>query len=228
MPLSDKYKMDDFHCESLDLRLTFPPEEIDRELFLKAAEAVSPGGAAEDDDGNIDLGASFGSLAKPPRHHAHLRVRLYKDRDSRADFSFHKSPEEIDDEGGPPYLEDCVRWFGEFLTTDSVKARVTAEFSFDSSFSPAIALPFPLVTANKQLAGALVTGLSVLFPGESPQSAIIQSAGDEVYVYFSCWSDISPSTFDWIAELRKISGPVNALVRKQEVSNEKSDEVDKD
>jgi len=217
-PLVD---MEDFHCDTFDLNFQFKPEEINRDAFLKAVSEAPYVDENTDNNEEVDVGLSFGSREQPPKLHAHLRVRVTKER-GRADLSYHASPMKVDDVK-PPHAEELMQWLSEFFTFENVKARVGAKYDLDESFSPVIALPFPLVTSEKGLTGSLVTGMSLLLPKEpEPLLAIIQSAGDETDIFISTSTEINLRNFDLLAELKRLSKTLYSLVKqKQEVGNEK-------
>jgi hypothetical protein len=217
--------MEDFYCDTLALRFPFTLEDIDRDAFKKAISDVPYidefNDADDADEEKLDAAVSFGSRDNPTKYHAHLRLRLRKEG-GRVDLSYHQSPLEVDDVQ-PPYLEDCAQWVAGFFKVDKFNAHITSSYIFDDSFSPVIALPFPLVTTEKALGGSLVTGLSLLLPkDESSEMVIIQSSGDDIWISHNATSEVSLKDFDLSTELKRLSATIKSLVKKQGTHNAKS------
>ncbi len=195
---------------------------MEGEAFLKAVTEDRGTSLVTDADGDADVAFSFGSPDTSIDYHAHMRVFLKKDQSGRLELSFHPGPLEYSQET-PPYVDECARWLGGFFKSDRPRTHVHANYSFGKSFAPIIALPYPLTPSEKALAGALVTGLSLLLPnGGASKSVIIQSAGDETYIFLRRETEIDLKSFDLFAELRFLATEVNSFVRKQEASNETS------
>lgn len=213
--------MEDYHCDTFALYFQFKPEELNRDALLEAVKGTPYDDEYQEySDDSVDIALSFGSRDNPNRYHAHLRVRLREDN-GRLDLSYHQSPLEVE-EVEPPYLEDCAQWLGGFFKFDKVKARIHTSYIFDDSFSPIIALPFPLVTTEKALTGSLVTGLSLLLPkDENPEMVIVQSSGDNVWISHSMENEISLKDFDLSTELKRLSTSINPLIKKQVIRSEK-------
>lgn len=208
--------MKDFNCEMLDLSFGLSsPEEIDQDAFLKAI-GVENKEEQIDEDGDMVFPLNIGAREKATDYHVHLRAIFYKDGKSRFDLNYHESRAETVDES-PPYAENTAQWLGGFIKTDKVAARLGAEYTFDKFYSPIIALPFPLVTPEKAVAGALVTGISLVLPKEeSSESVIIQSSGDETHIFLSSMTNISLKDFELFTELERLATSVNSLMRKRE------------
>lgn len=210
--------MERYYCDSLELRLPFPSGEMDAEAFVKA---VAERGLKTDadKDGDRDIALVFGRPDPSVNYHAHLRVLLRKDGSGRIDLSFHLGPSG-DTEEQPPYIEDCAKWLGGFFKKKKQQMHVHANYTFDKSFSSVVTLPFPLTTSEKALSGALVTGLGLLLPNEeaSKKTVIIQSAGDETYIFLRAEEEIDLDGFALFSELETLSVVVNTLVKKQEVA----------
>ena len=206
--------MEDFHCEMFEVSLRFPEESIDQDAFLKAAD-IQDKTEFTDEDGDFLLGLTFNDHAPSIDYHAHMRVLFFKDGRNKIDVRYHQSSPRGTEEK-PPYAEECARWLGSFFKVNSLTARISAAYTFDKSFSPILNLPFPLISSEKALAGSLVTGLSILFPKETPESVIIQTEDGDTSLFFSTKSEINLKELDLITELEKLSVRISSLLKKQE------------
>ncbi len=214
--------MEDFHCEMFQLNFPLTAEQLDKAAFLKAA-SMDDDDEYTDDEGEVDVVRSFGNREGDPQYHAHMRVRLNKEGKGRVEVGFHESPMGVEDKK-PPYAEDCVQWLGKFIKVEEVAGHIHTAYTFDKSFTSIIALPFPLVTAEKALAGSTVSGLSVLLPKELPSDmAIVQWGGDETYLSLSASYKVNLKNFDLAFELERLSTSVNSLIKKQETDDESGD-----
>lgn len=212
----------DFYIDSFELRLEFSPVEFDSDAFLKAV--AERGTKIETHDGgDTDVGFSFGSLDQSVTHHAHLRVRLKKSGSGRAEISYRSGSLE-DEKEQPPYIEDCAEWFGGFVKAEKVLAHIHVNYTFDKSFSPVLPLPFPLVTSEKALAGASVTGVALVLPNDEglSRTVIIQGGAEETFIFLRMDNNIDLKSFDLFSELKTLSGVINPLIKKQESSNDRS------
>lgn len=208
--------MEDFHCEMLELSLSFSSEEMDQDAFLQAA-GIENKEEHTDSDGDFAMDLTFGAREESTSYHAHMRVRFFNDGNNVIRIGYHASRAEAIGDVEPPFVEDCAQWLGGFYKIAKIPARISGTYTFDKSFSPVFSLPFPLISSEKTLAGSLVTGLSILFPKEEPESAIIQSTPeDETMVFFNTWSKLDLEKFDLLTELERLSTSVNSLVREQE------------
>jgi hypothetical protein len=206
--------MEDFHCEMLELSLRFSSEDMDQTAFLKAA-GIENREEYTDEDGDFATAVSFGAREQSTDYHAHMRVRFFKEGEHRIEISYHDSRGEAIEDVKPPYAEDCAQWVGGFFKGDKVAVRISAAYTFDKSFSPVVSLPFPLTSSEKALAGSLVTGLSILFPKEIPESAVIQmGSDDDTMVFFNTKAELNLKEFDLLGELKRLAVSVNSLVKK--------------
>ena len=211
--------MEDFHCEMFELYFQFPREEVNEDAFLEAIRHLLAD-EYTDEEGNVDVAFSFGSREEEPKLHAHLRVRLRKEKKSRVELSYHRSSMEVEDVQ-PPYAEDCAQWLGVFFKTEEMDARINAAFTFDKSFSPVFVLPFPFTSPEKALAGALVTGMSLLLPNEDgSDTVIIQKADSDTFIFLNRKTKISLKIFDLSAEVERASTVVRPLVKEQGADDE--------
>jgi hypothetical protein len=207
--------MGSFHCEMLELSLRFSSDDMDQDAFLKAA-GVEDRKEFTDEDGDFLMALTFNEHEHSTDYHAHMRLLVFKDgRNNKIDLRYHQSKPRGTEEK-PPYAEGCARWLGSFFRVDSLTARISAGYTFDKSFSPVVNLPFPLISSEKALAGSLVTGLSILFPKETPESVIIQTEDADTSLFFSTKSEVNLKEFDLITELEKLSIRVNSLLKKRE------------
>lgn len=207
--------MEGFHCEMLELSLRFSSEDMDQDAFLKAA-GIDNREELTDEDGDFLAAVTFQGHEQGTDYHAHMRVLFFKDdRNHMIDLRYHQSPPKPTDEE-PPYAENCARWLGDFFKVDKVTARISASYTF-KSFSPVISLPFPLISSEKALAGSLVTGLSIVFPREVTESAVIQAgSGDDTTVFFNTRSELNLKEFDLFSELARLSSSVHSLVKQRD------------
>jgi hypothetical protein len=208
--------MEGFHCEMLELSLRFSSEDMDQEAFLKAA-GIDNREELTDEDGDFAMAATFEGHEQSTDYHAHMRVLFFKDGPNHMiDLRYHQSPPKPTDEK-PPNAEDCAQWLGDLFKVNKVTARISASYRFDKSFSPVISLPFPLISSEKVLAGSLVTGLSLLFPREVTESAVIQAGSDDdTTVFFNTKSELDLKKFDLLSELARLSSSVNSLVKQKD------------
>jgi hypothetical protein len=207
--------MGDFHCETLEMSLSFSTEDIDQDSFLKAA-GVEDRKEYTDSDGDFAMDLTFGAREESTDYHGHMRIRFFSDGNNRIRISYHDSKAEAIEDVQPPYIEDCMQWLGAFFKADTIRARISVTYTFDESFSPVVSLPFPLVSSEKVLAGSLVTGLSILLPKEQTESAIIQMTPEGgAMVFFTTLHDVELEKFDLLTELERLSASVDSLIRKQ-------------
>lgn len=212
--------MEDFQCESFDIRILFRLQEFDKDAFLKAAK-IKDESEYVDEDGDLFLFLSFASRSKPPKDHAHLRILIHKDGAGEATLSYHQAGKKKVDEK-PPHLEDAAKWFGACFRQDTVTARITATYKFGmKEFSTAIPLPFPLVADDKALAGLKVAGLALQYPKDHLiQHVILERLKTRIYLSVRQKATaIKLKKFDLFVELEKQRGTVSSLVREQEKSN---------
>jgi hypothetical protein len=210
--------MEDFHCNMLELNISFSADEFDKDALLKEFD-VEDESEYIDEDGDLVLGVSFGSREEALKQHAHLRIVIFKDKKGLATLGYHKSGMKIDDKK-PPYVEDCAQWLGGFFKDDEIVARINAGYEFNKEFAPTIALPFPLVASNKALAGLKVTGLSLRFPEDAPiETAVLQHGMEKTYLYLLGKSAIKLKEFELDKELEALTVSVDSLVKRQENPN---------
>jgi hypothetical protein len=210
--------MEAFHCDMLEVSLRFPSEDMDQDAFLNAA-GVEDREEFTDEDGDFLMSLTFNEHEPSTDYHTHMRVRFFKDGRNMIDLRYHQSAPRATDEK-PPYAEDCAQWLGGFFKVDKVKVRISAAYTFDNSFSPVLSLPFPLISSEKALAGSLVTGLSILFPKETPESVVIQAGSDDTTLFFNTKSEVNLEEFHLLDELARLSASVNSLVKQQENSSD--------
>ena len=199
--------MGDFHCDTFEMRIRFKPQEMNVEAFLKAlAEkeiATSP-----DADGDTEVTLTF--PGDKETHHAHLMVNLWKSGRGRAELSYHSSGT-IKGAAAPSSADNCAQWLGTFFR-DKVTAHAHVNYTFDKSFTPTVALPFPLVTPDNVLAGSMVSGLELTLPNESDPT-ILQRHDDKIFVFLRNTFQLDLVQFNLATELQKLSGTVNKLVK---------------
>jgi len=201
--------MGDFHCDTFEMRIRFEPHEMNTEAFLKA---VADQGISMEPDADGDTEVTLTFPGDKDAHHAHLTVNLWKSGRGRAELSYHSSDTEKGAKA-PSSADNCAQWLGEFFR-DKVTAHVHVNYTFDKLFTTTITLPFPLVTSEKGLAGALVSGLALVFPNDAG-SAIIQRVTNETFLFVRQTIQVDLKDFSMFTELERLSELVNNLVVKQ-------------
>jgi len=211
--------MKDFNCEALQLNFWFSLDEMDQDAFLKAL-GIENKEEHTDEDGDIGIALSFTARDETTDYHAHVSTWFFKDGRNKIEISYHDSKTERTD-NEPPFVEDCTQWLANFFNVDKVTARRSASFTFGKSYSSVVNLPFPLISTEKALTGTLVTGLSILFLKETPETAILQtSPDDETMLFFNTSSDLNLREFNLFKELERLSPSIDSLVKKRENSGE--------
>jgi len=213
--------MEDFQCETFDIRIPFTLGEFDKGAFLKAAKIKNESDYV-DEDGDLSIFLSFGSRSKLSKTHAHLRIIIHKDETGLATLSYHQTGKKRVVDEKPPYLEDTAKWLGAFFRQDKVKVRITTRYRFDrKEFSTTIPLPFPLVADDKALTGLKVAGLALQYPKDHLiQHVILERLKTKIYLNVRQKErSILLKKFNPFVELEKLRATVSSLVREQEKSN---------
>lgn len=207
--------LEDFHCDTLELFFQFEAEDFDREAFDNAISEVEEVERYSDDEVD-EYSLSFGSSDESRKPHAHLRLRLRKEKPSAVELSYHNSKlKDVSDK--LPLVDGCARWLGGFFKSEKIEIHIHAGYTYDDSYSSVIPLLFPLATTEKALVGAYVTGMSILLPKDgAADSAIIQGTADQTVLFLSNTSEIDLKSFDLRSELERLSTAVDALMRKKE------------
>ena len=200
--------MDDFHCNTFEMSVRFKPREMDVDAFLKAL-AEKGIDAKPDADGDTRVALTF--PGDKETYHAHLEVKLWKSGRGRAELSYHSGIEK-EVKISPSSADNCARWLSTFFK-DTLRAHAHVNYTFDKSYATTVALPFPLVTDEKTLAGAMVSGLALKLPGQT-NTAILQRIDDKIFIFFRNTFQVDLARFDLISELEKISSTVGKLVKK--------------
>lgn len=197
--------MEDHSCEFLELEIRVPIEQFDKEAFLNDVKTVF------DEKKGTHMWA-FGSLEKPEKQHAHLRVDFRREKHVKFTITYHNFAIDAKDIR-PPYMEDCVQWLGKFFKEDLVPADLMAAFRFDENYAPIISLPFPLLAASKQLLGSEVTGVSIRLPSAMKiRRAIVQRDKDDTVVQIETKWRMRIKEFDLSKKLEQLSVTVLMLV----------------
>ena len=157
----------------------------------------------------------FDSSRYPGEQHSHIDIDFRSPKRGEFTIVFHgfeykgKGKDE-----GPPYMEDCVPWFGKFFKNDNMLVDTYCSFEFGDNYSSALALPFPLVTENRELAGSLVMGMNIELVGQTRiKSVIIQTENDLLFVTGYGRARIKLRDFDFEVELNKISDIMMKFVK---------------
>lgn len=200
--------MDDFHCNTFEMRVRFKPLEMDVDALLKAL-AEKGIDTNPDVDGDTKVALTF--PGHKGTYHAHLEVNLWKSGRGSAGLSYHSG----ETEKGDHHLAsagNCAQWFGGFFK-DTLTAHVHVNYTFDKSYATTVALPFPLVTDDKTLAGAMVSGLALKLPNQTDPT-ILQRIEDRIFIFLRSTFQVDLAEFDLISELEELSSTVGKLVKK--------------
>jgi hypothetical protein len=212
--------MKNFCCDMLILGFRFATEEIDQDALIKAA-GIENKEEYIDEDGDFMMGVSLDASEEATDYHAHMRIQFYKNGKNLIEITYHSGGIKVEGTR-PPHVENCTQWLSNFFKNDKLNSRVMAAYEFDKSYLPVVSLPFPLVTPEKELAGSLVTGLSLVFPPREggPETAIIQRYDEQVFLSLTAGGDVSLKDFNLLTKLEELSVSVNSLVKKWEAENE--------
>ena len=216
--------MDDFQCDMLELNAEFEREALDEGAFLEAAREINPDELEVGEEGNTQVTLSFAIPNEPLKPHAHLTVKLNKAGKGRLELRFHNSTVEWEPGEGRerrPKVYDCAQWLGRFFRGDTVEAHIHAAYIFDDSFVPTVSLPFPLVTSEKGLAGALVLGISLLLPKEhGVATAALQATPKGItYLFITTTDATNLKEFNLDAELERLSPSINTFVKRRDTND---------
>jgi hypothetical protein len=217
----------DFHCEMLELNLRLGPEEIDGSKLLAALRVKEEEPVLdEEEDGDVTIVRTFGNRNPDTDYHGHLTITLAKEGKSRVELRYHADSIEIEDEKSP-YIEDVAAWLSEFITGEEVSCRLNVAYTFDNSFAPTIALPFPLATSEKALTGASVRGVSIQFPDHDPLDvAIVSRAPEATYISIFATPTVRLKEFDVLTELKRLTPSMDSLIRRQEPDNAENQQTE--
>ena len=198
----------DCRCIQFELHLYFSSKQFNRTAFERAVKRK-----IEDD---THSSWTYVSKDEKRREHAHISLFLSSESKHRARFTFLPFQGDATD-GKEPFLEDCVNWFGSFIKSNVIKTAIRGEFFFDEQYLPVVSLPFPIVGQTKDLAGSIVKGMSIEFPPKfGLDLAIIQSIDEYIAISAFREKSVSLKRFNLDNEVKKITSPVMALVRKVE------------
>ncbi len=208
--------LEEYHCDTFQLRMQFDTGEMDVERFL---EAVSERGIATDADadGVREIELVFGGEEEVEvTCHAHANVRIWKDNSGRVELSYHAGTS-VDGLEPPPTLADAPSWLGQFFADKPLTTHIHVNYTFDQSYEPTISLSFPLVASNKQLAGAVVTGLAFTLPTEPKTTVILQSgATNQTYLFLRRTIQTQLKEFELNMELQNLTSLVSVVIKKAE------------
>jgi hypothetical protein len=220
----------DFHCEMLELTLRLGPEQIDGSKLLEVLrgkeELDEEEAGDEDEDGDMTVVRTLGHREPSTDYHGHLTITLAKEGKSRIELRYHAETLEIEDEK-PPFIEDVAAWLSEFIAREEISGRLNVAYTFDKSYAPTIALPFPLATSEKALAGASVRGISIQFPDKHPLDvAIVSSSPEATYISIFAVTNVRLKEFDVLTELRRLIPLMDSLIRRQEPDNAENEQTE--
>lgn len=205
-------KMDDFHCQVVELSFRVKPEEIDKAALLARY-------GKEDAD---DIGLIINSREGDDQH-SHIYVRFRSEERVQVGITFHNSEGETEEnDDTPPHMEDCVPWFGQFIKTDTVILGISAFYLFGKTFVTRVRLPVPLEADEEPLANCQVVGVSIQFPEDAPlENAIVQLGKESVAVSVVTHKKVALKEFDFYSQLKELESPVMSLVKKRRKSTKK-------
>ncbi len=205
--------MEDFHCDFLELVFIISARSFDKEALLKAI--------GQTDEGLEYFRLIFGSRDNPDKQHAHMEIRFTPAKQVRIRIDYHKSRGDVED-AQAPFMEDCAQWLAGIIRTKKVSASINVSYVFDKSFSPRMALPFPLIGADA-LSGALVTGFALKLRDEAEIDRVfIQSEEGLTPISIFKEAKIQLKDFDLYAELERLQIPIMSLVEKKDKTHEGS------
>lgn len=203
--------MDDFHCESFQMRIQADPLELRVDELLSALREQGIDDDLEpDEDGDV---IAFGEFTGNGGYYAHLAVSLVKDRSGTIDLTYFSGSD--DEPKGVVRVDDCASWLGTFFNKN-VQIHRHINYSFPRPFSPVVNLPFPLVSSEKELAGAVVAGLALVLP--SGTTAILHHDPEEpeTYLFLRDTVERDLKQFNLFSELGLLTTTVNKLVKANE------------
>jgi hypothetical protein len=210
--VAHQMKMDNFHCQVVELSFRLKAEEIDKEGFFGRH------GKTEDNEMAVIINSKEGD-----DQHSHIQVRFRSEDRVMVYVTFHNSQGDTDkNDDTPPHMEDCVPWLATFIKPDKVSAVMGVFYIFDKTFAPSMLLPFPLPATEETLAGCSVVGLSIQFPEDAIlENAIIQRGADETAISVVLHKEIELKKFDLYEQLKELEPPVMSLVKKARRPREK-------
>jgi hypothetical protein len=203
--------MDDFHCSFLELMIRLDADQIDKDALLKEV-------GMENKDKML-VPFLFDSRDAPNEQHVHLDIRFRPQEPVRIEIEYHNSAGNFDEEAKAPFMEESTQWLSKYVKVETVRAHINATYRFGKEFASRVLLPFPLMSSDKELSGALVTGLAMEFPPDFPlQATFVQTKGNRTTVSIHTDSEIKLSSFDLYEELARLASATTSLLRKKEES----------
>jgi hypothetical protein len=195
-----------FNCDRFELDLRVPAENFNKDAFL---EDVKENWSLER---NISAW-SFGSRSSPGKQHAHMTVDCRSRKYVRANISYHRRDYKTEDIR-PPYMEDCAQWLGSFIQENTVEAAVMVGYIFGPGFSPAIGLPFPLLSflPDQELNDASVAGIAI-HKLLGFDRITIETARSKIFLGMQTKKAMNLSEFHVDEALRSFSPLVNKLIK---------------
>lgn len=202
--------MDDFHCDSFEMRIRFQPHEMNVEAFLKALPELGIE-AEEDDDGDTDVFTVFSaSETSDANYHAHLSVDVKKNGGGDINLTYYSGSKSRTDSS--LNAETCAQWLADFFIEKTITTHLHINYAFGKSFATVIALPFPYITSEAALAGATVSGLALTLPKDN-KGAIIQRSDDQTYLFLREGAQMDLQQFNLLGELNRLATSVSMFVK---------------
>lgn len=220
-------RLGDFHCKTVEMYFGIAADAVEKQALVAATEEWIEGEKEEGEDEDNDIFITFTSRDNPENHHAHMRLQFLPEDDVQVSISFHDTKGETESEKvrKSPHMEDAVKWLGQYIRRDKLTAGMTLFYGFEEGFTPALPLPYPVLSKDKRLAGTMVTGLSIQFPSDSIfDHAIIQTVEKSFGISINGHDEISLKDFDLYEELKKLEPTVMALTIRLEKADEERSE----
>lgn len=202
--------MDDFHCSFLALVIRLDADQIDKAALLKEVKL--------ENQENMIVALLFDSREVPNEQHAHLDIRFRPQEPVRIEIEYHNSAGNLE-EPKAPFLEESAQWLSNYIKPETVRVHINATYRFGKEFASRVLLPFPLMGSERELSGALVTGLALEFPPDSPlETAFVQTRGNRTTVSIHTTSEIKLASFDLYEQLATLTSSTTSLLRKKDES----------
>jgi len=196
--------LETYNCTFLELDTEISPESFDKARFFDDIKSV-----IANSEKQRMFAWSYGSTSNPEKEHSHILID-FRENKIRLKITFNyaeKMKNKIEDVR-PPYMEDCAQWIASFINKDSVSAAIGASFVFSNDYVPVFALPFPLLNQNKELSGALVTGVKIKLP---QRTVIIQKTKKGMGAHIDKKAELDLRNFTLTEQLQELSALVTGF-----------------
>jgi hypothetical protein len=201
--------MKDFSCELFEIDIRVPAEQFEKDGFLEEIKDYS------DTPQSGRHSFVYNSADNPDKQHAHIVADLRGQKRFGFKISYYGHPGRPQEKQSLS-MEGCAQWLGQFFRTDEVRARLDAFYAFKAGkYVPAIALPFPLMSGERSLAGSQVTGVCIKLPSQSKiDRAIIQEEDNkDITIQIDARATLNLRQFDLESHLANFSPWIMTLVK---------------